>query len=86
MLYPLHTGWLPGYREGQAPLIYLVSTAQAIHESGTGYVFSDGHGIAHFTRWYDDLAHLDKVDWEAVYARDWRDMSNTKKFTQGYAK
>lgn len=73
MLYQLHTGWVEGYREGQKPLIYLVSTAQAIRSRGARFVFSDGHGIARFTDWYDNLAHLDKVDWEAVYTRTWKD-------------
>ena len=73
MLYQLHTGWVPGYTEGQGPLVYLVTTAQAVAASGTGFVFSDGHGIARFTSWFDNLKDLDKVDWTAVYANMWRD-------------
>jgi len=73
MLYQLHTGWVDGYTEGQEPLIYLVSTAQTVRESGTKFVFSDGHGIAYFTAWYADLRDLDKVDWDTVYARYWKD-------------
>lgn len=73
MLFQLHTGWVPGYTEGQEPLIYVVSTAQAVHERMVGFVFSDGHGIAIFTHWYDDLAHLERVDWESVNASLWRD-------------
>lgn len=76
MLLKLKTGQVPGYEEGQDPLIYLVSTAQAVHEKGCGFVFSDGHGIAAFTRWYDDLADLDKVDWDMVYQRYWKDDIN----------
>lgn len=73
MLYQLHTGRVAGYREGQEPLIYLVANAQAVQQSGVGYVFSDGHGIAAFTNWFHDLTELDKVDWEAAYARVWKD-------------
>ena len=73
MLYQLHTGWVTGYTEGQEPLIYVVSTAQAVQTAGVGFVFSDGHGIATFTQWFDNLADLDKVDWEAVYATTWHD-------------
>jgi hypothetical protein len=51
MLFQLHTGWVPGYTEGQAPLVYVVSTAQAVHEDGVGFVFSDDHRIATFTHW-----------------------------------
>lgn len=73
MLFQLHTGRVEGYDEGQEPLIYLSSTAQAVRDSGTGFVFSDGHGIAAYTQWYDDLADLDRVDWDMVYQRYWAD-------------
>ena len=73
MMLNLKTGRVVGYNEGQEPLIYLVSTAQDIQRSGKTFVFSDGHGIASFTQWFDDLLHLDKVDWNVVYLRYWKD-------------
>jgi hypothetical protein len=73
MLFQLHTGRVEGYTEGQPPLIYLVSTAQAVAASGAGFVFSDGHGIAAYTSWYDDLAELVQVDWSVVNGRYWND-------------
>ncbi|GAB6187534.1 type II toxin-antitoxin system toxin DNA ADP-ribosyl transferase DarT [Thermopirellula anaerolimosa] len=73
MLLQLKTGRVKGYGEGQDPLIYVVSTAQAVADSGAQFVFSDGHGIAAFTHWYDDLARLDQVDWNVVYERYWAD-------------
>lgn len=73
MLLQLNTGRVEGYNEGQEPLIYLASNAQAIRDSGVGYIFSDGHGIAAYTDWYHDLADLDKVDWDMVYQRYWAD-------------
>jgi hypothetical protein len=73
MMLNLKTGRVPGYNEGQTPLIYLESSAQAVSESGGGFVFSDGHGIATFTEWFDDLGKLDRVDWNMVYQRYWGD-------------
>lgn len=73
MLLQLHTGWVPGYNEGQEHLVYAVSTVDAIVESGLNFVFSDGHGIAAYSQWYDNIADLDKVDWAAVYATYWND-------------
>jgi hypothetical protein len=73
MLLQLHTGRVEGYADGQDPIIYLVSTVQTVLESGSGFVFSDGHGIARYTEWFDNLDHLDKVDWEMVYQRYWAD-------------
>jgi hypothetical protein len=73
MLYQLHTGWVKDYRDGQEPLIYLITTIQEVSASGARWVFSDGHGLATFTLWYDDLAKLDQVDWKTVNAVYWND-------------
>jgi len=73
MLFQLKTGRLAGYNEGQAPLVYLKTTAQAVAAVGRGFVFSNGHGIAAFTDWYDDLNRLNEVDWGMVYQRYWAD-------------
>lgn len=76
-LSPMHlqlkTGQVPGYVEGQEPLIYLTSTVQAVDSKGLPFVFADGHGIAAFTEWYEDVADLGKVDWNMVGERYWRD-------------
>ncbi len=76
MMLNLKTGRVPGYDEGQEPLIYLVAHAQDITLGGVRFVFSDGHGVAAFTEWYDDLADLDKVDWSMVGERYWTDNIN----------
>ncbi len=73
MLLQLHSGRVEGYKDGQEPLIYVVSTAEAVTASGRGFVFSDGHGSAAFTSWFSDLADMDRVDWTAAYARYWKD-------------
>ncbi len=73
MMLRLKTGQVTGYNEGQEPLIYLVTTAQAVQASGAQFVFSDGHGIARFTKWFDNLADLDKVDWSMVFQQYWSD-------------
>jgi hypothetical protein len=73
MLLKLKTGQVQGYDKGQEPLLYLVATAQRIAAAGARFVFSDGHGLATFTSWFDDLARLDAVDWKIVKARYWAD-------------
>lgn len=73
MLLQLHTGRVPGYSEGQEPIVYLVSTAQAVQKSGAEFIFSDGHGIAACTEWFDDLGDLNRVDWDMVYETYWAD-------------
>jgi hypothetical protein len=76
MMLNLKTGRVPGYNEGQEPLIYLVSTIHEIRKAEVPFVFSDGHGIAIFTDWYDNFNSLSNVDWEVVYARYWKDNSD----------
>jgi hypothetical protein len=73
MLLQLQTGRVDGYTEGQEPLIYLVSDAQTVQASGTEFVFTDGHGIPAWTKYFSDLADLDKVGWDMVYQRYWAD-------------
>jgi hypothetical protein len=76
MLFQLKTGRVAGYNEGQEPLVYLKSTVQAVARAGRRFVFSNGHGIAAFTDWFDDLERLDQVDWTMIYERYWRDNVN----------
>jgi len=76
MLLNLKTGRVAGYNEGQAPLIYLTTTIQRVREAGYRFVFSNGHGLAKYTDWYDDLAQLDRVDWDLVTARYWLNQPN----------
>lgn len=73
MMLRLHTGRVEGYREGQEPLVYIVSDAQAVEQAGLRFVFGDGHGLAAFTQWFDDLAALPRVDWEMVHQKYWKD-------------
>ncbi len=71
MLYAIHKGSVAGYEQGQEPVIYLVSTAAKVTEMGLPFVFTDGHATRDFTDFYDDLSHLDEVDWDVLVARYW---------------
>ena len=73
MMLRLKTGRVIGYTDGQRPLIYLVTTAQQIRDCGKPFIFSDGHGLANFTQWFDNLDDLDNVDWDMVYQQYWAD-------------
>lgn len=77
MMLNLKTGRVDGYAEGQEPLVYCVTTVQAVVSAKLRFVFSDGHGLATpLTAWFDDLTHLDQVDWAMVNQRYWRDNMN----------
>jgi hypothetical protein len=76
MMLRLKTGRVVGYTDGQEPLIYLVSTAQAVKKGGVGFVFTDGHDIVAWTEWYADLRDLKKVDGDMVGQRYWTDTAD----------
>jgi hypothetical protein len=61
------------YPEGQEPLVYLVSNAQAVQDTGLPFVFTDGHPIMRLTNYYDDLADLTNIDWEVMNSTWWND-------------
>jgi hypothetical protein len=71
MLYTIFRGNVQSYMGDQEPLIYLVSTAQAIQEAGLPFVFTDGHSIIEYTNYYDDLAYLDQIDWSLMRSSYW---------------
>jgi len=76
MMLNLKTGRVDGYSEGQEPLIYLVSSVQAVEGAGIKFVYSDGHGLARITEWFEDLNRLVAVDWTMVNERYWTDNIN----------
>jgi hypothetical protein len=73
MLYALYRGNVAGYQGGQTPIVYLVASAQRIHEREIPFVFSDGHPIMALSRFYERLEDLDYVDWEVMAGRYWND-------------
>jgi hypothetical protein len=72
MLYRLHKGGVPNYTGGQDPLVYLVSSAEAVAATGASFVFSDGNCAAAVTYFDSDLSNIESVvDWEVMQAQMW---------------
>jgi hypothetical protein len=77
MLYKLARGSVPGYSDGQDPLVYLVGTVEAIAVAGLQYLFSDGNCAARVTQMFGDLRYLDDaVDWDLMRAKMWNDTAD----------
>lgn len=72
MLYRIWKGTVP-CEGGQRAVVYLVSSVEKLQELNLPFVFSDGHGLSAITRWYDNSADLDRLDWEAALSRFWFD-------------
>lgn len=73
MLLRLATKYKVRYTGTQDEIIYLYSTVQEMVTQKRKFVFSDGHGLARFTDWFDDLTMLGELDWDVIYADWWND-------------
>ncbi len=81
MLYILHMGNHPelSYRGGQGPIVHLRADLHAVVSWAAGvgrrWAFSDCNAGARYARFFARLEDLDKVNWPAVEATDFRDPS-----------
>ena len=73
MLLKLKTGQVPGYDEGQEPLIYLVVWLEDLINERIDFVFSDAHGIVAITSWFDNPSRLSDLDWGVIGDKQWAD-------------
>ena len=72
MLYQLHTGWVPGYEDGQETMVYLVLSFEDVAAAGLAFVFTDGHACYEVTTFHDDPARVGDIDMIAANAQWWR--------------
>jgi len=79
MLYILHMANHPNltYRGGQQPIVHLRADLHAVirwaDENGRQWAISDRNAGTYVAEFYNDPNDLDKVDWQAVAATDFRD-------------
>lgn len=73
MMYVISRDGVDDCSSNTGRLVYLVSNLQRIREAGARFVFSDGHATKVFTKFYEEIADLDKVDWEVMRMDYWTD-------------
>jgi hypothetical protein len=79
MLYVIHCANHPEltYRGGQDPIIHLESDLHRVVAWANGkkvrWAFSRSNAGASYAEFYSDLQDLDKLDWQAIQATDFRD-------------
>jgi len=79
MLYVLHMANHPGltYRGGQRPIVHLQldvrDTVAWADANGLPWAFSDRNAGSDYAAFFCDLRRLDRVNWRAVAATDFRD-------------
>jgi hypothetical protein len=72
MLYASYCDMVPGYADGQDPIVHLVSCVEALAVEGR-FVITDGHAVMPVSSQFDTLAGLDEIDWSIMRAKYWRD-------------
>jgi hypothetical protein len=71
MMYNIHTGRGVPQRKNEE-IIILVSTLHRVRELGHEFLFTNQHAYLLTTEYYDDLKHLDKVDWALLQNRNFK--------------
>ncbi len=84
MLYVIHMANHPelDYRGGQEPIVHLEAdlrqTLAWANTHNRRWAFTTSNAGSGYFEDYSDIAHLDKIAWDAVQARDWRSCKDGK--------
>lgn len=74
MLYTIGKGNVEGYRDGQSPIVHLVTSTEALQSLKTPFAFTNGHAEIDYTEFSEDLSQLDKlVDWGIMSSTYWNE-------------
>jgi hypothetical protein len=61
------------YKEGQIPIIYLVTSVEkVIEDTSLSWCFTDGHAVESVTRYFQDWKYHNQIDWDIINAKMWR--------------
>lgn len=71
MLYPVSRGH-GDYQGGQDSILHLVSRISRVQSAGIPFAFTDRHAYLAHALFFDDLADLDQVPWDAMPAQYWQ--------------
>lgn len=72
MLRNIHTGWNGVKQVSNEDIVILVSSLHRMKELGLPFLFTDSHAYSGLACYFDDLAHLDKIDWPLLQRRDFK--------------
>jgi ssDNA thymidine ADP-ribosyltransferase DarT-like protein len=74
MMFAIHCGNVPTYREGCGRLMYLVSSLERLADAGLTLLLTDRNAVLQFATFIDFAEDVpdDFIDWELMRARIWR--------------
>ena len=67
MLMAINGGRVEGCSFRQQDIVHFATTVEAIVDEGLPFVFYDYNATLHFANCYNNLKHLDKIDWDLFY-------------------
>ena len=71
MLYGIKTGYHAQQRP-QREIVYVCSELSTVQALALPFTFTDGHAYMQLSRFYNDVAHLNALDWDVIPARHWK--------------
>lgn len=72
MMYNIYTGRGGVPQRRNEDIIILVSTLHRVRELGHRFLFTNQHAYPLTTEYYNDLRHLDKIDWPLLQNRNFK--------------
>lgn len=81
MLYVVGQGH-EGYRDGQDPILHLVSSVRTVIATGRPWAFTDRHAELGHAIYFDELGQMGEVDWGVMVRKQWGGDSDVKEQRQ----
>ncbi len=72
MMYHIHTGYGGITRRENKDIVIFVSSLHRLRELAVPFVFTNQHTYAAGTQFFDDLAHLTRIDWPLLQSRNFK--------------
>ncbi|MCH3959785.1 MAG: DUF4433 domain-containing protein [Selenomonas sp.] len=76
MMYALHRRNVPSYEGTDEDIVYLKTSVQHVILLGEQYVFTDGHAIMDYVRFFNSPADLNELYWNIINAKYWNDFTD----------
>jgi hypothetical protein len=79
-IYNIKTGWQGIQQRSNQEIAVLVASLRSVKKVGHPFVFTDRHAYLETAQVFNDLSHLNKIDWTILQRRDFkRDPENPEK-------
>ena len=78
MLYAIARQQVMNVHCEQSKVLHLRSSVQTVSQSSLNYCFTDGHAVIAFSKFFDNIRQLDRIDWNIMTEVYWSDTDQDK--------